>query len=156
MKEQEFLFTQGFGDLAECTEYYYNELGKLSQAPEITEKQRRKLRKWIVNSMNESIKLLIKQQSQINEISKTVQDENFKEFKELHKTQKDGTMLITQSNEAPALVQDVSSQVIENANEETDSKKNSKVSKNGKLGNKSQAIDDEQSSGSRDDDPMPF
>lgn len=172
MNEQEYLFTTSFKDLSECTEYYYNELGKLSQIPEISKKQRKNLLKWLVKSMNESIKLLILQQRQINDISRTIQNENYNTFKNNRKEQKPTLwtkflqflhikprvdVLPPPSEEKSPRDGVISSPAQKNICEENISEKNSKVSKNGKLAkNQSQAECCDNDTASRDDEPMTF
>ena len=71
-----------FNDFAESTDYYYEELGKLSQVPEISKREKKKIKKIIKDSMFASFKVLRAEERQINDMAKTMDKECYDAFKD--------------------------------------------------------------------------
>lgn len=81
MVKEEIYIEKRFDDFSKCTDYYYEELGKLSQVPELGRFERKKIKKTIMSSMFASFKVLKKEEKQLNEMAQTMDKELYDDFK---------------------------------------------------------------------------
>ncbi len=75
-----------FNDLSEATEYYFNELGKLEDAPCLTEKERKKLKNLLVKRLFASVDSAVFQDKTQTKMAKTELKEYKTEFVKSHRT----------------------------------------------------------------------
>lgn len=78
-----------FNDLSECTEYFYDEIGKLdsvkSETNQFTRRELKMLHKFIVFFFFSSLNGLKSRMKSVNKVDKTAVKEFNKEFKDNHK-----------------------------------------------------------------------
>lgn len=85
MNKEVFYVEKRFDDFSDCTDFYYEELGKLSQVVEMSKHERRRVHKLIMESMFASFKVLMKKEKQLNDINKTTDKELYDSFKKSRK-----------------------------------------------------------------------
>ncbi len=91
-----------FSDFAECTEYFYNELGKLEYVSELTTRDKKKLKKVIMALFSKHLGLIkmketVQQKKEIAEVNKTLSDLNSitKNMSRKNKSLKEGKSIVT-------------------------------------------------------------
>lgn len=153
-----------FNDFAECTDYYYEELGKLSQVPEITKREKKKLKKIIKASLFASIKVLKTEEKQLNEMAKTMDKELYSDFKSSRDNKPGVFSKIKQffnKFKKVEVLDESETKLIENNNSsieiiEEKQNTNSGKSKNFKSEKSDNAKGEGEAPASHDDEPMKF
>ena len=101
--------TQEFATLDECTDFYYDEFGKLSQVPLITNRERKNIKKVIYKQFGANLKAMSERDKLQRNISKAKVDaakQDLKEYKANLKT--NSPQISTKStNKLPAPKEDV-------------------------------------------------
>lgn len=75
-----------YDELEETTTHYYDELGKLSEAPLLSKKDRKKLQKLLISHMFLSVELILKQEKESINQGKVLLKEDKQNFKQKHKS----------------------------------------------------------------------
>lgn len=170
MEKEQVYIEKRFDDFSQCTDYYYEELGKLSQVPELTKREEKRVKKVIMNSMFASFKVLKKEEKQLNEMAETMDKELYNDFKSSREDKpgflskikqifkKDKKIEVLEHNEVKALEQNISSQASDEivSCEENVSKTNSDISEDFKKAKSDDAKGKEPGSASHDDEPLNF
>lgn len=101
------IISQEFEDLEDCTEYYYNEFGKLSQVPILNNKEKKHIKNILTKQLFENLKLLSKrditQRSIVKEKIKEVKKE-LKEYRTVQKVKPNKILPATKTQQLPEKV----------------------------------------------------
>lgn len=87
--EKEKIAVQQFDDLSECTEYYYDELGKLKAVENVghlNKKEVKRVHNFLMSSFFDTMDSLGKKSVVANKMDKVETKESKKEFEQEHKT----------------------------------------------------------------------
>lgn len=88
-----------YEELEETTTHFYDELGKLSEAPLLTPKESKKLRKLLTEQLFMAVDLHFKKSKNDINQSKVLLKEEKEEFKKYHKKEKEGVSFLTKVKE---------------------------------------------------------